>query len=381
MSKQRALDAINGIMPDHTPQWDFPDNPGLAEYLFDYDIWEDPLRTYVDLLKYFDIDTAHYLPGDIAEFNFPLVRYYGDATYTDDPSNDGYKRAYKPQVNKPYTSMYDSLGMSCSGSFWGMGPTLVMKDFYCKTPEEVLAFNPLEHDTHTLEERTKFFQQYYAEKQKLMGDSTLFFGWYYHTLFMWPVEIFGWENFMIASMMDPKRFEEILAQFLTLTIRDVTAMCSVESLDLIGMHDDLVSANGPMFNPDWYRKYIFPYYHEVFDIIHGAGKKLFYCICGNFMALLDDIYATGPDGIAMDVNNDLAKVTEKFTGKIIMGGGIKPDIITSGSKEDIDAMVKNIFEITKHEPGYFYQSHGMCGNTPIENVIFYQECIKKYSKK
>lgn len=380
MSKQRALDAINGIMSDRIPQWDFPDNVLLAEKTVTYDIWEDTEKTSVDLIKHCDIDMTHYIPGGIAEWNFPLVRYYADADYVENEDTRPYLRTYKKETPRPYRSMYDALGMSSSASFWGMAPTMAMKKYMFDSPEEALEFNPKEHDTATLEERIEFFRSYYREKQALLGDDCLFIGWYYHTLFMWPVELFGWENFMIAAMMDPERFQEILDQFYELSKRDLSAIAAVDDLPLIGCHDDLCSATGPMFPPEWYRTYIYDRYSELNTIIHNAGKKTIFVCDGNVEPLLSDVAATGFDGIAVDGQTDLEPVVKTFSGKIIVGG-MKPAILSGGTFDQIENMVRETVEIIKDEPGYFFQCPGMNGKTPIESVDHYQQCIRKYGAR
>lgn len=379
MSKHRALEAINGHFTDRIPQWDFPDNPALAKQLFSYDIWKNPEKTAVDLWKYFDIDLAHYLPGDIAEWNFPLVRYYGDAEYDDDSRCRPYQQAYQKPTVKPYKSMYDQIHRTSKASFWGMGPTL-SQNYDFPSPESVLAFDPLEYDSHTMKERECFFREYYRTKQAMLGDSCLLMGWYYHTLFMWPVEIFGWENFMLAAMQEPERFVDILNQFSQLTKRDITAMCQLEDLPLIACHDDLCSSNGPMFPPSWYEEYIFPFYRELFGVIHKAGKKVLFACDGNVLPLLDQIYETGPDGIAIDGQSDLGSVVKKFSGKIIIGG-MNPAIVSQGTRTEIETMVRKTVTTIKDEPGYFFQCHGMNGDTSPDNVLYYQKCICHLGKR
>ena len=376
MSKARAIAAINGQPADRIPQWDSPDNPSLAKMLFNYDVWKNPEKTAVDCWKHFDIDLTHFIPGDIAEWNFPLVRYYGEAVYTDDPRCAPYKRAYKQPLKKPYQSMYDQLERTSNASFWGLAPTL-SQNYNFTSPEDVLSFDPLSHDPYTLEERTSFFQKHYREKQALLGDSCLMTGWYYHTLFMWPVEIFGWEHFMVASMLDPARFSEILDQFFKITWRDISAMCKVESLPLLACHDDLCSANGPMFAPSWYENHIFPYYKKLFAMIHAAGKKVIFVCDGNVVPLLDQILATGVDGIVVDGQSDLAIVAEKFSGRII-AGGMKPAVVSQGTLKEIESMVQKTVSIIRGEPGYFFKCSGMNGETSAGNVFHYQECLRRF---
>jgi hypothetical protein len=380
MSKQRALNAINGIMSDRIPQWDFPDNVLLAKKILPYDIWENTERTSVDLFKHYDIDMTHYIPGGIAEWNFPLVRYYNDADYIQNEDTLPYIKAYKKETAKPYRSMYDNLHMHCSASFWGMAPTMAMDKYCFESPEDVLNFNPQEKDSFTLEERIVFFKDYYRQKQDLFGDHCLFMGWYYHTLFMWPVEIFGWENFMLAALTDPERFKEILDQFYEISKRDLTAMSTVEGLPLIGCHDDLCNANGPMFSPDWYREFIYDRYSELTSILHRNGKKALFVCDGNTTPVLGDIAATGFDGISSDGNTDLGDIKKFFSGKIITGG-MKPAVVSGGTPAQIEQMVKETVAIIKDEPGYFFQCPGMNGKTPLENVDHYQQCIRKYGRR
>ncbi|MFA5689800.1 MAG: uroporphyrinogen decarboxylase family protein [Kiritimatiellales bacterium] len=380
MSRERALNAINEVMSDRIPQWDFPDNVLLAKKIASYDIWEDTERTTIDLLKVCDIDMTHCIAGGIAEWNFPLVRYYNEVDFIENEDTAAYLKAYQKKTAKPYRSMYDNLGMSCSGSFWGIAPTLAMKKYMFDSPEDVLEFNPLEHDSATLDERIEFFRNYYREKQELLGDDCLLIGWYYHTLFMWPVEIFGWENFMLAAMTDAERFKEILDQFWELSKRDLSAIAAVDNLPLIGCHDDLCSANGPMFPPEWYRTFIYDRYSEVSSIIRTAGKKTVFVCDGNVTALLPDIAATGFDGIAVDGQTDLTSVVKSFSGKIIVGG-MKPAVVSHGTPEQIERMVQETVAVIKDEPGYFFQSSGMAGKTPIENIEHYQACIRKYGQR
>lgn len=380
MSKRRASDAINGIMSDRIPQWDFPDNVLLAQRIVNYDIWENTERTSVDLLKQYDIDTTHYIPGGIAEWNFPLVRYYNEVDYIENEDIRPYLKAYRKETARPYRSMYDNLGMKSSASFWGMAPTMAMKGYGFDSPEQVLEFNPQEHDSFTLGERTSFFKDYYREKQALLGDSCLMVGWYYHTLFMWPVEIFGWENFMLAAMSDPDRFKVILDQFYEISKRDLSAMSNVEELPLIACHDDLCNANGPMFSPDWYREYIYDRYSELTCILHSAGKKALFVCDGNTAPLLNDVAATGFDGIAVDGTTDLREVKKSFSGKMIVGG-MKPAIVSNGTLEQIEGMVKETVAIIGNEPGYFFQCPGMNGKTSLENIDHYQRCIREYGRR
>jgi uroporphyrinogen-III decarboxylase len=198
---------------------------------------------------------------------------------------------------------------------------------------------------------------------------------------MWFVEMFGYQNFMIASLIDPERFKQITLQFLQITKRDITAMCHVTDLPLIGCHDDICDARGPLFEPDWFRENIFPYYNDVFKIIHDAGKKVFFCSDGYIMPLLNDMRKFDIDGLAIDHNNDLSAVLEAFHKKIVFGGKINPSIVAVGKFEQIEAAIKENIAMARHEPGYFFSSGSVNGLLPNDRAEFYYECFNKYAKR
>jgi len=381
MSKQRALDAINLKKTDRIPLWDWPDSPPLAERLFNYDVWQDTYRTGLDLWRWSGLDITPNISGDPVEWNFPLVRYYDEVEILDDPECLPYKTAYKKPVDKPYKSMYDFLGMTSRGAYWGVVPTMAISKYAFQSPEEVLRFNPLDVDTVTLEERIDFFHKFYKQKNERIGDDFLYIGWYYCTLFMWCVELFGWENFMMAAMSDPARFKEILQQFQQLTKRDITAICHVDDLPLIGCHDDLCTASGPVFSPDWYDENIFPLYEDIFKIIHDAGKKVFFVCDGNLMPLLPQLRSLNINGLACDHNNDFEKVLETFSGKLMFGGAIDPALIQNGTEKEIDARIKYVCETAKHEPGYFFSSAAINGTVDVDRALYFYERFHYHAKR
>lgn len=379
MSKDRALKALNLKPTERIPHWDIPDNSLYNEQAFGFDIWKNPKKTAVEVFKHFDIDITHYIPGDIAEYNFPIVRYYDEVEYGDDKNCQKYKRKVGSSL-KEYRSLADSLPRKVKGSFWGMSPTLMTRDYGFKDLKDCLSFNPLEKDNFTFEERVLFFTKYYRENQNLLGDTTLLGGWYYNTLFMWPVEIFGWENFMCAAMTDPKRFSEIMDQFFEVSKRDMLAMAEVPNMKIIFSHDDLCSEKGPMFSPDWYRKNIFPRYQELWKPIQEKGIKIIYVIDGNIGEIIQDIKSCNSDGIAFDSATDIETVFRSFSGKIIMGGG-DPVVVSRGNISEIEAMVKKLCEYGMDEPGYFMQDTGLSGNIPSDNIDAYFRYSEKYGRR
>ena len=246
------------------------------------------------------------------------------------------------------------------------------KELSLDSPESVLRFEPLEWDQRSEDELFNEFSIFHRRNLNMFGKRCLAEEDIYTTLFHWCIDTFGWENFMLAAAMDEKRFEEILLQFKELSIRRTKAWARVEGLEFFMCHDDLCMTRGPVFAPNWYRKYIFPHYHDIMTPIKQSGIPIIFTSDGNYLDMADDIVACGYDGLVFEQAVDIKAMIKKFGGRIILIGGPDIRILTLGSVEDVKKHLKEVFSIVKGIPGYFYSTSGsLTSNIPYENLRTY----------
>jgi uroporphyrinogen-III decarboxylase len=182
---------------------------------------------------------------------------------------------------------------------------------------------------------------------------------------------FGFENFLLAAMTDPDRFDQILDQFTEISIANLTEWVK-DDCPICVCHDDLAIGQGLVFPPDWYRKHIFPRYERIFEPIKNAGKKLVFVSDGNYMDLIDDLLALGADGLLVDCFMDLQTVLKKCGPGRIVIGNIDTRILTNGTRQQILTEVKRCAEMGKAHPGYFFRAAGdLPHNIPLENMRTY----------
>ena len=178
------------------------------------------------------------------------------------------------------------------GGVWAVGD----KDKY-KNYEDVLSVNldnfDIEEISNTMLDH---MAQLYAEKAK----SCFPVPWHYGTLITRATIEFGWEPFLMAFVVDPERFGEILDRFGQASLAVIRGWCQIDGVKLIGIHDDIAGTRGVFVRPEWYQKYVFPWYKRMFDVIHENGRKVLYVSDGNYMPVLDDILATGTDGLYIE---------------------------------------------------------------------------------
>ena len=151
------------------------------------------------------------------------------------------------------------------------------------TDEDMLSFSPLEQGDFTgwrivedgdFRSEAAIYERYRKNfpadwgDQAPAGSSTAVS--FYNTMFMWPLLVFGYENFLRMSL-DP-RFEPIMEEFAEINRRVFRAFARLP-VNFVVCHDDIVLASGPVCSPKWMRKQIFPRYEEFWDILRQAGKE------------------------------------------------------------------------------------------------------------
>ena len=197
----------------------------------------------------------------------------------------------------------------------------------------------------------------------------------YNTLFMWCVEVLGWEFFMMAAAREPDRFHEhFLLPCVTKSKAIVNEMVHASDNPFIFVHDDLANANGPMFQPQWYEDYIFPHYPEILSQAKALGKKIIFVADGNMEAFLPKLIEAGVDGLMFEnPATELDAVIEHFgqPGRFLIGG-IETAKLTFGSPDDVRQMTLDLHEKMADCPGFAISCcGGLHNNIPLPNLEAY----------
>ncbi len=221
-----------------------------------------------------------------------------------------------------------------------------------------------------------------AIREKELGDIGLYYPMLYTTLFMWPVELFGWEIFMTAAMEDPGRFhEQFLLPFARLSRERVAEIVRGSDSPLLFVHDDLCDARGPVFPPDWYERYIFPHYAEILAPARAAGRRVVLVADGNLTAFLPRLRELGFDGLMFESPaTPLETILSIFDrpGHLLIGG-VETATLTFGTPAEVADSVRRVAALTADRPGFALASGGgLHGNIPFENLEAYFDARAEY---
>ncbi|MBA7557340.1 hypothetical protein ES705_50088 [subsurface metagenome] len=201
---------------------------------------------------------------------------------------------------------------------------------------------------------------------------------FYTTAFMWPIVIFGWELFLEAGGLYPDEMGALIRRFAQIT-RRYSEYVAESNYPFASFHDDIAMASGPVFRPEWYRKYIFPLYEEIYEPLRKAGKPIIFLSDGNLGPFLEDIKKLNPDGLSFEINTDLNAAVKTLGKGKIYSGNIDCRVMQFGKKEDIYKEVRRVAEVAKDIPGFIlYCSNCINANISLENVYHYFDAIEKY---
>jgi hypothetical protein len=197
---------------------------------------------------------------------------------------------------------------------------------------------------------------------------------FYNTMFMWPMLVFGYENFMMMCL-EPE-FERIMDEFAEINRRVFKAFARLP-INFVNCHDDIVLTNGPVVSPEWMNKYIFPRYEEYWSILKDSGKEVMFMVDGCVDAFVDDVMACGARGIISEPYTDYKAIARKYENCFIAGEGDNR-VLNRNNPDEIKKMVESMVETGKMSDGYM-----MCignhipFNTPPDAIKRYLDLSDK----
>ena len=199
---------------------------------------------------------------------------------------------------------------------------------------------------------------------------------------MWGVTTFGWESFLLAAGLHPDRYARVLDELTDITLRYYSAAAQIPGLCMAQAHDDLCITRGPVFQPSWYRQYIFPLYPKVLAPLREAGIKAVYRGDGNVDEFIGDLATAGFDGFLVRTETDIGEIAARFGQTHLIIGNISTSVLTLGGKSEIYDEVRRCVTQAGHCPGYFFHVAGeIPHNVPTDNLFYLFEALDELGER
>jgi hypothetical protein len=189
----------------------------------------------------------------------------------------------------------------------------------------------------------------------------------------------GFENFALSIYTQPDLVEELLNMYGNWQAKVIKNLCKLE-LDFLWTTDDIAFKTSTYISPEDIRQFLIPPYKKV---AASFTKPWIYHSDGMLYDVLDDLVALGMNAIhpvepqAMDIK----LLKEKYGNLVTFCGHIDVDKLSTGTPEEIDAMVKKAIENAASGGGYICgSSNSITQYCDPANVEAMGKAILKYGK-
>ena len=191
------------------------------------------------------------------------------------------------------------------------------------------------------------------------------------------------ENALILTVTDHALFEAFLSKLTEVLDGFYDAFLSVVGpyVSIVEMAEDLGTNNGPMFNPEIYRKFIKPKHKKTIELIKKKAphaKVMLHCD-GAVRKFIPDLIDIGVD-ILNPIEGHLrgmdpVELKKDFGKDLVFQGGVDvKNVLNNGSIEDVRREVRLRIEQMAEGGGYILApAHNFGNDIPLENMLAFFE--------
>ena len=158
--------------------------------------------------------------------------------------------------------------------------------------------------------------------------------------------------------------------------------CIEAGADAVMPTDDYCDNRGPIMGTELFRKFIVPGIRRQVEAVHQVGGLFVKHTDGNLWDVLDDLLDCQIDawhGIQTNIGMDLAKLKEKYRGKLAFFGGTNCDTLIAGSPEDVRKEVYDAIHGAAVGGGLVVTtSNVLQPGVTLENYRAMREAVREY---
>ena len=193
------------------------------------------------------------------------------------------------------------------------------------------------------------------------------------------------EVFMEAMILKP----DIVYRYMEVTTEGVLILLDEyiqAGVDGIIGANDIASKRGTMISPNHFEKFILPYLKKIIDKCHERNIPFIKHYDGNINAILDLLINNGEiDGlhsIEPVASMDIYDLKKRYGDKITLLGNLDcANLMTFGSKEEIEKEIKKLIKFIAPGGGYvFSSSNAIHSGISLETFNFINEKVLEYGK-
>ncbi len=196
-----------------------------------------------------------------------------------------------------------------------------------------------------------------------------------------PRDKAGLELFTYLSYDEPELVREWITVLNEREVRRARAIADPEIAPVMLVYTDIASKSGPLHTPEWLRREFFPLVRRLVETYHERGVACIYHSDGNLNPVLEDLVATGIDGInpvEKLAGMDMADVRARFPRLVIAGGIDVSQLLTLGSPEEVRQECRRAIDATGGLGFLMGSTTELLPMVKVENVLAMLQTARSY---
>ena len=179
----------------------------------------------------------------------------------------------------------------------------------------------------------------------------------------------GSENLFLDLAWDAPELRRLVAMVHEFYLEDV-AWWARTDVDGVLMMDDWGTTRALLIDPAMWRAVFKPLYREYCELIHAAGKRVFFHSDGHIEAIYEDLIEVGVDALNSQLFcMDIEELGRRYAGRLTFWGEIdRQHVIPFGSPADVRAAVRRVRHALDSGSGGVIAQCEWGKNNPPENI-------------
>ena len=153
----------------------------------------------------------------------------------------------------------------------------------------------------------------------------------------------GTENLFLDLAYDTAELRRLVEMVHAFYVEDVTSWCCT-NVDGVVLMDDWGTNRALLISPETWRAVFKPLYREYCDLVHAAGKFVFFHSDGHIAAIYPDLIEVGVNALNSQLFcMDIEELGRRYAGKITFWGEIdRQHVLPFGTPEEVCGAVRRV---------------------------------------
>ncbi len=193
-------------------------------------------------------------------------------------------------------------------------------------------------------------------------------------------DLMGFENTSIAFYDMPELMDEMIEYMCEFNISIIEKILPFIEFDYASGWEDIAFKNGPIISPAMFKKFLFPRYKRIAEVLNKYGVKIIFTDCdGNIMPIVEQWIEAGYTcqfPIEVASGTDPVILRKKYGKEVLLIGGVNKQALIKGEKA-IDAELKRIDPIINQGGFIPHVDHRCPPDVTFKNYHYYLDQKKK----